>query len=468
MNPTNRMGTNHIGTNQMGKTTTVHARRPEPAQVAAAARISLARWLAAGRLSKNLTIEDIARVTKIPPRTLERLEAGSHEGLPAEVFVKGFVRSFARAVGLDEQEALLRYSACGVNAASVPTAAARALVDSMAELAPIAAAKPTPTMLNQAVSHAVGPALIVRDAPSVLGEVPAQVGSTAETAHAVNDLVILPLLVEPLHAVETLSESSLAAGSVAMPVVTVSDMATVPVVDEAVSADSCGDSGAKKKPRSPRKKKPTKRELLAAQASAVTTDAGLAATEVAVPPVDGDAVVTQMMVVDASSGVAQAVASEHDAAFAGAAHVTEGIDVVAMATTIDTVGDVTETTETTEMVASHDVWVPKMPALSIPWTRPAMTAPMMPLIPTLVIDDSDPESAERDLVDRDDDKAPRRSLIPSILLENDDRGRQGGLTLAVIILLIAATLTLSYLMRRPGAGGDGMTQQLSTPTTFVG
>ena len=148
--------------------------------------------------------------------------------------------------------------------------------------------------------------------------------------------------------------------------------------------------------------------------------------------------------------------------------ITEGIDVVdvvAMATTIDAVGDVTETTE---MVASHDVWVPKMPALSIPWTRPAMTAPMMPLIPTLVIDDSDPESAERDLVDRDDDKAPRRSLIPSILLENDDRGRQGGLTLAVIILLIAATLTLSYLMRRPGAGGDGMTQQLSTPTTFVG
>ena len=94
---------------------------------------------------------------------------------------------------------------------------------------------------------------------------------------------------------------------------------------------------------------------------------------------------------------------------------------------------------------------------------------MMPLIPTLVIDDSDPESAERDhAADRDDDKAPRRSLIPSILLENDDRGRQGGLTLAVIILLIAATLTLSYLMRRPGAGGDGMTQQLSTPTTFVG
>jgi hypothetical protein len=29
----------------------------------------------------------------------------------------------------------------------------------------------------------------------------------------------------------------------------------------------------------------------------------------------------------------------------------------------------------------------------------------------------------------------------------------------VILLLIAATLTLSYLMRRPSAGGDGVTMR---------
>ena len=266
---------------------------------------------------------------------------------------------------------------------------------------------------------------------------------------------------KPAHVVESLVESSLAAGSVAMPVVTVSDMAAVPTVDQMDGETVVADSGAKKKPRSPRKKKPTKRELLAAQASAVASDASVATTEVAVtesaaPSVDGDAVVMHMMVVDASSGDAQAVTVDR---VRDAAHAIEVVDVVATATTVGAVAEVAD------VVASHDVWVPKMPALSIPWTRPAMAAPMMPLIPTLVIDDSDPESAERE---RDDDKAPRRSLIPSILLENDDRGRQGGLTLAVIILLIAATLTLSYLMRRPGAGGDGMTQQLSTPTTFVG
>ena len=48
--------------------------------------------------------------------------------------------------------------------------------------------------------------------------------------------------------------------------------------------------------------------------------------------------------------------------------------------------------------------------------------------------------------------------MPPILLDREDRSaRQGGLTLAVIILLIAATLTLSYLMRRPSPSGDGVT-----------
>ena len=37
-----------------------------------------------------------------------------------------------------------------------------------------------------------------------------------------------------------------------------------------------------------------------------------------------------------------------------------------------------------------------------------------------------------------------------------------GLTLAVIILLIVATLTLSYLMRRPSSTGEGITQLAPT------
>jgi len=115
-------------------------------------------------------------------------------------------------------------------------------------------------------------------------------------------------------------------------------------------------------------------------------------------------------------------------------------------------------------------WAPKMPPIaatpSVPWRRPAYAgtsvAPAV-VVPSLVIDDADPESAERILEERAEKHAPRRSFLPPILLDREDRSaRQGGLTLAVIILLIAATLTLSYLMRRPSAGGDGMTR-LDTP-----
>jgi hypothetical protein len=124
-------------------------------------------------------------------------------------------------------------------------------------------------------------------------------------------------------------------------------------------------------------------------------------------------------------------------------------------------------------------WAPKMPPLaappSVPWRKPAYAAPTAvafsslgpSLVPSLVIDDADPDSAERILEERAEKQAPRRSFLPPILLDREDRSaRQGGLTLAVILLLIAATLTLSYLMRRPSAGGDGMTR-LDAPSGHV-
>jgi hypothetical protein len=118
--------------------------------------------------------------------------------------------------------------------------------------------------------------------------------------------------------------------------------------------------------------------------------------------------------------------------------------------------------------AASATWSPRMPPMatspSMPWRRPAMPrSPSSPsiVVPSLVIDDADPESAERLLEERAEKHAPRRSFLPPILLDREDRSaRQGGLTLAVILLLIAATLTLSYLMRRPSASGDGMTRRM--------
>jgi hypothetical protein len=116
-----------------------------------------------------------------------------------------------------------------------------------------------------------------------------------------------------------------------------------------------------------------------------------------------------------------------------------------------------------DMTADGPMWRPTMPPVPasppVPWRRPAFTTAPSYVVPSLVIDDADPESADLEREARDASKQPSRvSFLPPILLERDDKsGRQGGLTLAVIILLIAATLTLSYLMRRPSLSGDGVT-----------
>src|ERR1043165_94255 len=106
---------------------------------------SLAMWLRAGRVRRDMSLDDVAKITKIQARILERLEAGRLDGLPADVFVRGFIRSVARCVGLDEREALQRYAACGASAlgsgemiATVRSLgpSTRALVEAMADLAP--------------------------------------------------------------------------------------------------------------------------------------------------------------------------------------------------------------------------------------------------------------------------------------------------------------------------------------------
>ena len=78
--------------------------------------------------------------------------------------------------------------------------------------------------------------------------------------------------------------------------------------------------------------------------------------------------------------------------------------------------------------------------------------------PVLIIDDEHPEYAERsqeERVERSD--ASWRSFLPPSLLDSDDGSHRGTLTLAVIILVIVATLTMSYLLRRPNVSGDGVT-----------
>ena len=58
------------------------------------------------RQHRALTLGEISSSTKVPRTALELIEAGELQGLPADVFVRGFIRSYARAVGVSELEPL--------------------------------------------------------------------------------------------------------------------------------------------------------------------------------------------------------------------------------------------------------------------------------------------------------------------------------------------------------------------------
>jgi cytoskeleton protein RodZ len=55
------------------------------------------------REERALTIGDIAVSTKVPRSALQLLESGTLAGLPAHVFVRGFIRSYAKAVGIADE-----------------------------------------------------------------------------------------------------------------------------------------------------------------------------------------------------------------------------------------------------------------------------------------------------------------------------------------------------------------------------
>jgi cytoskeletal protein RodZ len=61
------------------------------------------------RQLRGLTVDDIARSTKIPPTLIDALEEGQVERFPERVFVLNYIRSYATVVGLSADDALNRF-----------------------------------------------------------------------------------------------------------------------------------------------------------------------------------------------------------------------------------------------------------------------------------------------------------------------------------------------------------------------
>ena len=75
---------------------------------------SLGQSLREAREERNISIEEIASATKIVHRYLEALENDRLDIMPGEFFIKGIIRTYARAIGLDAEEVLARYKAAGL------------------------------------------------------------------------------------------------------------------------------------------------------------------------------------------------------------------------------------------------------------------------------------------------------------------------------------------------------------------
>ncbi|HXG05642.1 MAG TPA: helix-turn-helix transcriptional regulator, partial [Candidatus Binatia bacterium] len=70
---------------------------------------SLGSHLRALRQRRGVSLEEMARLTRVVSRYLEALEADDLTALPAPVFVRGFIRAYCQALGESAETALSLY-----------------------------------------------------------------------------------------------------------------------------------------------------------------------------------------------------------------------------------------------------------------------------------------------------------------------------------------------------------------------
>nr|HRC87133.1 helix-turn-helix domain-containing protein [Thermoanaerobaculia bacterium] len=91
--------------NQRGKN------KPRPWQANGEEEVSFGTWLRRQREVREIGLREIADASKISLRYLEAFEQDRFDVLPAVVFARGFLREYAKYVGLDADEAVNRFLA---------------------------------------------------------------------------------------------------------------------------------------------------------------------------------------------------------------------------------------------------------------------------------------------------------------------------------------------------------------------
>ncbi len=91
----------------------------------------LGGWLRRHREAHALTIDYLARTTKISKTILTAIETGDVRRLPAAIYTRGFVKAYAREVGLDPERTADEYLA------AIAPIAARSPLDDAGHLPPV-------------------------------------------------------------------------------------------------------------------------------------------------------------------------------------------------------------------------------------------------------------------------------------------------------------------------------------------
>ena len=78
-------------------------------------------YLKAERELRGVTLEELHTKTRIPMHYLQALEKNLFDELPEEVFIRGYIRSFAKVIGANEDEVLSAYIDITKTAPSIDT-----------------------------------------------------------------------------------------------------------------------------------------------------------------------------------------------------------------------------------------------------------------------------------------------------------------------------------------------------------
>src|ERR1051325_3898840 len=93
------------------------------------------------REARRISLDDVAKSTKISKRHLSELEEERFKDLPGGIFNKGFVRAYAKHLGLNEEEMVAEYVAAEAGANVQPVTTPPIAMETQKLMASMAVAK---------------------------------------------------------------------------------------------------------------------------------------------------------------------------------------------------------------------------------------------------------------------------------------------------------------------------------------